>query len=491
MTGRAQITDRVDVPPDVPAVLVRDGNDAHLRLSVLLALHAGAPGEARDEAVDPATPWRARAAAAFESLRTRGNAPLALIDPDAAYLSPPTGQAVFDDATNQRERAQFFSSVLDFGAEHGWTFVRSAPRPEVTEAMDARRIATATEHVASAELPDVAPALWPLARWMVAEGRAEANHLHRLLSSADDPDDALVAAYEDLLDPETRTSLRRLALLREAHPINGVIGPFGPGEDGLRRLSSAAINLLRRSGALTQLGNGTVAIAAPLRDRLARRQALVARDETQLLRSELARTLQSNRDPEAALEAHRQAILGGSLQLALDTARFYASDLRVIAAQLSHRAHAARRPALYREAAAVYATIVSRFDAEDAYAWQYLGFNLERSRTAPDETLDRQIADAYLSSCRLADADSYNPLYHGRRLGFDARLGRDVRSELREHLARTVALHGRDHARWLILPARKALAAEIWADLLADYPWLAGLEHKRLPARSQGDGLEV
>lgn len=481
MKARAIIAEKVAPRPGARIVLARGGSDAHLRLATLLALQAAPDIDARREATAPDTPWPARADALWRALSAKGAAPVALVDPDAAWAEVPSGGAAFDDVTSARERARFFASLLDLGAEFGWLFIRTSPRAEVTEAMDARGIATDADGGDASDLPELAPALQPIARWLSTRRGVDFRHLRRLIGDADDPQDALISMFEDVIGPATRRAARHLALLREVHPVNGAAGPFATSGDGPLTLPAEALATLVEAGALCSWRNpaGTLfAMPSVLRDRLARRQAAVEPDETSQLRLAIASIL-ADSCGAPVLEAHRQAVLAGDRELAFRTAAFFATDLRLIARELSQKAKQTGRVDHFREAADIYARIVDHYDREDAYAWQYLAFNLERTRSGPDDHLDARIRKAFRTSCELADRTSYNPLYHGRRLAFEARLGRDIDAELRQHLSRTVRLYGRDHARWLVLPVRPRLSRSGWEALVNDHPWIRSL--RKLP----------
>ncbi|MBI4702789.1 MAG: hypothetical protein HY744_16845 [Deltaproteobacteria bacterium] len=278
MTARAVITARLPDTAGSPVVLARGGSDAHLRLAVLLAARAAPEGADRDAALAPGTPWRARCAALIRATGDGDAAPAVIVDPDAAWTPAPTGGAAFDDCTSARERASFFATLLEVGAKRGWIFVRVAPRPEVTDAMAGRGIDSEVATGEATDIPELAPALQPLAQWLVTQRRVDARHLRRLLADADDPQDALVAAFEDVVGPTARGVLRRLALLREEHPIDGGAGPFRTRGRGALAIPAHALATLRQSGALAEMrgaGHARFAMHAVLRDRLARRQAAV------------------------------------------------------------------------------------------------------------------------------------------------------------------------------------------------------------------------
>lgn len=110
------------------------------------------------------------------------------------------------------------------------------------------------------------------------------------------------------------------------------------------------------------------------------------------------------------------------IEEAFETATFYATDLRELAIRLSKRND-------WKSASGVYRKIVDKLDPDDAYAWEYLAYNLVRLDPV-------QHADDILSAYAKAhDLDPTNPLYHGRLLGFRGRLGQEIRSEFQNAIA--------------------------------------------------------
>jgi hypothetical protein len=111
------------------------------------------------------------------------------------------------------------------------------------------------------------------------------------------------------------------------------------------------------------------------------------------------------------------------VQRALETARFYGSDLRLLAVDLGK--HERR----HREAADLFRFITDRFDQHDAYAWEYLGYNLEAAHHGelPPERATKEIRSAYHRAC---DISRSNPLYRGRELAFRALCGERIARDL-------------------------------------------------------------
>jgi tetratricopeptide (TPR) repeat protein len=167
------------------------------------------------------------------------------------------------------------------------------------------------------------------------------------------------------------------------------------------------------------------------------------------------------------LETHFHAVQGGKLDDAVRTARYYATDLRALALRFS-------RDERYHEAAELYRKIVDEFDPEDAYAWEHLGVNLAlASGLGPlSEDLAAEIRNAYV---RAFGYDPQNPLYHGRLLGFRARLGEDVRAEAQRGLKRYLVKYG-DQSRAIshfIEPVAEGMSVNMFgqgATIVASHP---------------------
>jgi hypothetical protein len=195
----------------------------------------------------------------------------------------------------------------------------------------------------------------------------------------------------------------------------------------------------------------------------------VVREHDWLARRE-ARTV------EDRVELHFHAVESGDATLAVDTAQHYGADLRRIAYARSRKQGATR--ADFESAARIYRTIVEEFDASDAYAWEYLAYNLARAHGdepsyPPD--VEREIVAAY---ARATEIDPSNPLYKGREIGFQARLGRRVYDRLRHWMYRFsrsagdrgLVIFADQVLKGMSRAARQDLARETWAITLTNHP---------------------
>lgn len=467
MTATAEITDRITLREGEQAVLARDGSDAHLRLAVLLALQAPACDD-RQIALSPETSWTSRREALLGALRRRQQ-PLALIDPDVLYLGHTPED--FQDMTGRRERDQAFRLILDLWAEKGWRLLRTSPRGPVTRELSQREVVAPPREDEEALLPRLSPDLRPLVRWLVGARQLDARTLRALVDEAEDPEEALFSLFEDVAGFQTTQAVRRLSFLREIHPLNGVAGPFGPEQAGLLQVPAHILSRTKASGALATLEDEhRFWMPTALRKRMALRFEQVEPDAAQALRLALANAL-AGQSETADLEAHRQAVLAEDEALAFQTARFFVSDLRHIAIRCSAR----KTLTGYRDAARIYRRILQS-DPTDAYAHHYLAYNLERAES-PDQDA---IRGAYQASCDLTNRVAFNPLYHGRRLAFQLKLGQNVRPELDQRLTQTIEAYGTQAASWLILPVRRTMQPNQWAELLRTFPLVEHL--RKLPS---------
>jgi tetratricopeptide (TPR) repeat protein len=127
-------------------------------------------------------------------------------------------------------------------------------------------------------------------------------------------------------------------------------------------------------------------------------------------------------------QIERHAARSGDVAKAKQTARFFGVELRSMATRLSR---AERR---YQDAADLFRHVVENFDADDAYAWEYLGYNLARADAEANASgrNEKEILEAYREAHRLTPR---NPLYIGRLLGYRAEHGHPIESEFIRYMA--------------------------------------------------------
>jgi hypothetical protein len=465
----------------VPVFRAFGDPDDGLRLTVLRAdrLEAEVPN-ARDEAracKTPRMPWEQRFDA-LQRLLERAPRPSsrpylgAIVDPDALYPGRPSARRLWKDRGFNAQRGALFDvlrGMMDLG---GWLVIRPNPRPEVSDLL--------RSHPASVEANDdpIAPSdrkLWavtrdlgadvrPVVAWLVRAKKAlDVNDVRDVLAAQGTEGVetyALMLAYE-LLKPSAQRAGQRLSALRGPQPVNGMIGGFCIGLDsthaegvlaadaserlGGLSIDPQAIDVLEACGFLQPLdparGRSSLEMPSPIRTFLRRLARLEDPDQWSHDNRVLGSQPMSELLVDEQLEVHHHAVEGGNLEDAKRTALYYGADLRSLAFRMS-------REERYAEAARVYQIILDEFDPEDAYALEYLGYNMaldaHRRVARGGETLtpeeQRRILNVY---ARAADKAKTNPLYDGRLLGFRAQLGEPVRTRFDE-LMRSY----RETSRW-------------------------------------------
>lgn len=435
--------------------------DDHLRLTVLLSQvleQQGGSPEAGRACRERRQPWKQRLAALRELLRsipTGGQ--VTLVDPDALHTgASQTPGARWDDATFRAERDAFLRTLLQEAGRGAWTLIRPAPRTEVSEwlrdaGIESEQGPSPTSEGEEPLLSLVGLELRPILSWLLRSDLTDRQTAAELIEAASggDPAPEVVTLAYDALRPSVRETARRLGLLRPAQPLNGSLGPYrlgaDPAPDAIRR---DHLESLLAAGFLQPVPTRPDLLRVPrtVRQHLGLRARLIDPMGTRTAHAWLAERGEESTADE--LERHHHAVHSAKTELARRTARFYGADLRHVGFVLSHEGR--RRIEAYTEAAAVYELIVSEFDPADAYAWEYLGFNLDRSCAAAD----RRVLDAYH---RAVELEPSNPLYRGRLIGFRARLGEQVEGEIRHWIEYYAMSHGPSGASYFALPVYNQL----------------------------------
>jgi len=428
------------VAPESELIVYGEPDD-HLRLTVLLADRIGRRGDRTDPdavalCMAPSTAWPRRLDALDTLLTCAKELPLRIADIDALYQ----GRTIphrdrWRDATFKRERAALFETLLLKAPGTAWRFARTAPDPEVTLRLSDAGLETSAP-AAERLLLHLSPEVRPVAQWLIDQRVLRPFDLEELIQVAlddgDSPDDDLLAILDDVLPPAAEQAAHALSALRPPQRLNGVIGPYGlvagapehgPTGDTFPR---SAIELLLQAGLLVPASGSTEPTRVRMPGRIRRffqRRARVTVHDPASLHARLDRycSEEPTHTIEAAIEAHHHAILSGDLERATRSATYCISDLRQLAYQRSHDAAALEG---YLAAATIYASIVE-VDPSDAYAWEYLGYNLARAHRDHDLTDDTEarIAAAYQ---RAAALEPGNPLFAGRLLGFRAQRGEAI-----------------------------------------------------------------
>jgi tetratricopeptide (TPR) repeat protein len=373
-----------------------DPDDAH-RLAIQLLRTAGG----RRAAPPPApgvVDWRRRHAAVRDALRSGQLAHVWLVDPDALYTGPLSDASRWDDAALRRERRELFDTLIEAAQAGGIRLRRTALKPEVSGLLEASGLSSG---VTTGPSPDLRAA----ADWLVARGLLVRRGLEDLESS--EADRVVLMRMLDTLDSAAESALCRLALVRPEVRFNGEIGPYPRshlGEGAVREVLDRHLVLV--SGAWCRIPR----VVRDWYEEQARSFEILDLEEEHRRLAPLV---------EDEQERHHHAIEGRDDILAVESSTWYVADLRLLAVAHSRNGE-------WLRAAKLYEVVVAR-DPTDAYAWEYLGYNLARSGRFLQDVMERaRIRAAY---DRAAELDPENPLYAGRRDGFRAELGDDVSHE--------------------------------------------------------------
>lgn len=439
------------------------------RLAVLLAEHVAAtfPGNveiARKARVclDPRTSWKDRRIILGDTLALATEQHtdhfIALADIDALA---PQGTEDWRADRSITMRQDLYKLVLEAVERGGWLVFRTSPARRVSpDLADLDLEETYTTNPHGVELPEeanpYAPEIRPIAAWLTLRGALRPRDLSRIVADVEDFDAHLVDLAYDALPPSARDAGKLLSAVRPPQHVNGAIGPFAYAGDRPTATSipRAAADALRGSGFL-QPGAAASTLRMPrlVRDLLRRFAPLGMAGETRRLHERLAAVPIEAKGTPDKLEIHHHAVFARDVERAKSTALFYGTELRDLATQLSLEGQHERDRAKFAQAAELFEYVVSTFDRTDAYAWEYLGYNLARAGDAANRPRIRQ---AYETAHRLWPD---NPLYHGRLLGFRGQLGQDIVADFASWLDRYVNKFGdeRDAVSFFAEAALKGL----------------------------------
>jgi len=326
-----------------------------------------------------------------------------------------------------------------------------------------------------------APDVQPLAMWLVDSGRLPKNRLSDVLEDTKDPGEYILRIVYDALPEGAREAGRKLQVNRAPSRLNGGFGEFRWADEPTKALDVNRVDVatLQRVGLLGK--DDTQAPADLVMPRLAREMfALHAR----ALEPELVRTVHEglsldpgfdNLPKEQQIEVHHHAARAGNLERTRQTALYYGFELRPLATQLSRMNHD------HDGAAKLFRELVTHFDADDAYAWEYLGYNLALADKSARQSGKRaaEILEAYEHAHRL---DGKNPLYHGRYLGYRAERDMPISSEVRRALQYYAERSDAGNfVSWFIMPVldglrragRNAERSKLIAEWRALFEWCA------------------
>lgn len=425
-----------------PTVWLHGAVDDHLRLITLLswALEERSDREAAAVCRKPSSKWSTRCDAFENLLRSvRQRVTVRVVDIDAlldGVDEPDIDLTPWADHEFSRQKRQT-TECLARATRVQWQVVRPSPsaridslftmpdnpfvQEPIEEPIPAVRVRTADDDARDVERFEQAvgglqPAVRPLARGLVESDVSDYWTIGRLIESAppDKRNSVLMEAAYDSLPPTLRDSARLLSAHRGPRFLNGHFGFFSSRPDndngGLPSVPGEHLDLLVERGWIRRRGARCGVMYRPLRRFLQIRDEFDCPDAFESVHRCLGQRYGID-SPESLTEAHHHAIVGLDAQRAIETARYYGTDLREVARRLSMKEQ-------FTEAWRLYHQIIDEFDNEDAYAWEYYAYNLAKADGDPVEVLR-----AYERAAKL---DSANPLYQGRLHGHRARCGHDV-----------------------------------------------------------------
>lgn len=411
-------------------VAYADRDDAQ-RLAVLIASHvckvASDGSAAKQQAtrcLEPRTTWKKRVSLLRDALVLLPSSDYfaTLWDIDALV---PIGREHFDEDRSQTQRAELLNALTPSIDRGGWVLVRTNPQPSSPDlaALDVD-LEIPAEPGLSAEYEPFAPECRQIAHWLVRTEALRSSDLAEIVRTVKDFNIHVVRLAVELMPRNVRESLAIAAtVLRSPQHVNGTFGPLAWSIEGKKPTSETmprnAFEAFADSGFLQPLGSDRCwRFVRSVRSEAKVVAQLLAEDTVQLLERRIASEIKNSSSLEEKLEAHFHAVQLGDVELATRTASLYGSELRELAIHLSREEHR------YMEAAQLFEYIVTHFDEADAYAWEYLGFNLA---LAENPALFPKVLKAYEQAHKHWPE---NPLYHGRLLGFRAQLGTNVDAEI-------------------------------------------------------------
>lgn len=436
-----------DVTPLPPVFHVYGAPDDHHRLTVLLADRVeqvlGREDADTRTCRDPRAIWRERLFALGRALEagmrhSREEYTFGIADIDA-LVTPDRGD--WDERAIFKERQDFYRMLRRAIDRTGWVVFRPNPSEAVSEELDELDVDSQLtdappmcDGLPQETLDLLPPDCRPVAAWLHRIGSLSAERLDDIVEEVNDVGEHVLSLAYDALPRRARDAGKLLSAVRQPQRLNHAIGQFaiGDGEPNASSLPRVGVEALCGCGFLQpDLDGSSATVRMPRRVRvmLNGQARLSLPDEIKQVHARLARPLQVSATGELRLEVPFHALRSGDVDLAKATA-FFSADLRDFGARLS-------REGKYAPAAELFQYLVDTFDPEDAYAHEYLGYNLARAAGTREK---ERILKAYESAHRYANEK--NPLYHGRLVGFRGELGDDITSDF----DRGMRVHATVHA---------------------------------------------
>jgi hypothetical protein len=460
----------VDSPAAV-VVHVHGEDDDALRIVAELAAALVSPAATTSKCLVPSSSWEERQREAAQLLsreRTAAGRTLVVVDPDDLpnETSSLDDEARWDDRAFVKARHAVRQMLVQHAAQGGnVVFVRSRPTLEVTAELEALGIGSDEDD--EDPLADLMPFVRPLARWLLMTGVLDDAALKHWIRTTDEPDlsDLVVHAAWESITSVARAALDRLAVLRGPQALNGVAGPFAIDDsDAPLSVSRRAVDELIASGWLQTPPTGSGReLPNALRRFLMPRLRLTG-DPEPLHAAIVQKALphQATMTVPQATEVHHHAVDSGSTDLALRTATFFVNDLRRLAYRLST---AEER---YADAAKIYRTIVEN-DPKDAYAHQYLAYNLHKANGGAKLAASDEVLRHYECAKSL---EPTNPLFVGRWLACRAGRGENVTTELKRQIRRFRINHGKNAVSFLARTPLSQMPRDQRNEVAREWRWL-------------------
>lgn len=415
-------------PPEAPLYAYGDGDDS-MRLTVLLAqqLMPGYDATMRDDlarCMNPRAPTVERIDALGRALLVEARAPRgtrALVDVEALHVA---GRESWEGDRSGTLARRLYDVVHHAAERGGWWLYRPGRQGPGDDPLSDLSAESEIAADAAPEVARFAVELHPVAAALLRRGVVSPSTLRQVCDELPDPDAYLVRVAYDTLSWRAADALRLVSVLRGPQRFNGVLGPLvvRDGEVSAEGVPRGVLDELVASGLLLR-GDGTLRLPGSVRRVLQQTTRHTNAPELLRLHERVAgMPLEGVSDAEL-LEIHHHAVRAGDVARAKASGRLHGLSLRSLATRLGTQAAEQRDAAGFERAASLFRYVLDHFDPEDAFAWEYLGYNLARARS-PGRA--EEIAEAYRRAHTLWPA---NPLYHGRLLGFRAELGEEVADE--------------------------------------------------------------
>lgn len=421
-----------------PAVTAYGHADDHFQLVATIAsrLDPSLTTDAARACTSPRSSWKDRRDALVK-LGMSTASTLDIIDIDALDVGVEDQGNRWADLRLREDRALFLAELVLLAGRAGWRLIRPAPTPATSVLLRS----VGSEHISAGEpdqierlddallrvgLQAVAPEVRAVAIWLLRDRLVDPPSLRRLLEEEGEVQATqlvLGVAYDSLPRSIRETALS-LAMIREEVPINGVVGPFFQSDQPKIDLDAHGVPR-RHVAKLLECGflqRRDLERESVVRMPRSVRQFLEPRAWTRSAagakKAHATMLGQQGEELDDLVSRHWHAVSAGDTQAAVETARFYVSDLRILAYRLS------KEEGAYATAADLYKRVVDA-DNQDAYAWEYLGYNLARAAGQKQcSSAQRLRIEAALR--QATQLDPTNPLYRGRLLGYLSRCGEDI-----------------------------------------------------------------